>query len=150
VSLNPDVVRARCSDIEEAVAALERFRVLPREDFVGNRDFVDAACYRLLVAIEAAVALCYHVSAKHLRKVPDEYAACFGVLREAGVIASDLASRLQTMARFRNLLVHMYARVDAGRVHQAICDDLGDLRQLAAAAAGLLDPGPPAAKALPE
>lgn len=96
------------------------------------------ACYRLLVAIEAALALCYHVSAKRLHKVPEEYAACFGLLRDAGVIGDELTERLQRMARFRNLLVHMYWKIDYTRVHDVIRQHLGDLRAFASAIAALL------------
>lgn len=35
---------------------------LTREAFFADQDALDVACYRLLVAIEAALALCYHVS----------------------------------------------------------------------------------------
>jgi uncharacterized protein YutE (UPF0331/DUF86 family) len=33
------------------------------------------------------------------------------------------------MARFRNLLVHLYATVDDGEVHRVIRNDLGDLAE---------------------
>ena len=138
MTLNPDVVRARCADIEDAVAALQRFGSMPVAQFCANRDLADAACYRLLVAIEAALGLCYHVSAKHLRKVPEQFAECFRTLGAAGVVQADLAERLQAMARFRNVLVRMYAKVDLGRVHEIISHDLGDLRAFAAAIARLL------------
>jgi uncharacterized protein YutE (UPF0331/DUF86 family) len=144
VTLNPDVVRARASEIEESVARLEELARLPVEEFVSNRDAVDVACYRLLRAIEAALALCYHVCARRLHKAPDDYAACFGALREAGLVPADLASRLERLARFRNLLVHMYWRLDHARVHAIIQHDLADLRAFSTIVIGLLteeDPG---------
>ncbi len=42
------------------------------------------------------------------------------------------------MARFRNLLAHMYARVDPARLHAILRDHLDDLRAFARAVAGLL------------
>lgn len=66
MSLNADLVRARCAEIEDSVCRLERFKDLPRDEFLANQDTLDLACYRLLVAIEAALALCYHISAKRL------------------------------------------------------------------------------------
>jgi hypothetical protein len=65
MTLNPDVVRTRCGDIDEACGRLARFAAMPMETFVADSDAVDAACYRLLVGMEAALTLCYHVSAKH-------------------------------------------------------------------------------------
>ena len=89
MSLNPDLVRARCADIEESVGRLERFKSLARDEFLSNQDTLDLACYRLLVAIEAALAICYHITAKRLRRVPEEYAECFAMLHEAELIPSE-------------------------------------------------------------
>jgi uncharacterized protein YutE (UPF0331/DUF86 family) len=79
--------------------------------------------------IEAALSLCYHWTARRLQKTPEDYAACFALIAEAGLISQPLAERLQQMARFRNLLVHMYWRIDYERVYQILQNDLGDLRE---------------------
>jgi uncharacterized protein YutE (UPF0331/DUF86 family) len=42
------------------------------------------------------------------------------------------------MARFRNLLVHMYWRIDYGRVFGVMELDVEDLRQFSRIVAGLL------------
>jgi uncharacterized protein YutE (UPF0331/DUF86 family) len=138
MTLNADLVRARCAEIEESVRRLERFKGLAPQAFLADPDVLDMASYRLLVAIEAALSICYHVSAKHLQKVPEGYAECFGILHEAGIIPPDLAGRLQQMARFHNLLIHRYWDVDYGVVHDVIRRDLGDLRAFAAAAGRLV------------
>jgi uncharacterized protein YutE (UPF0331/DUF86 family) len=138
MNLNADLIRARCKEIEDSVSRLERFKALAREEFLSNQDTLDLACYRLLVAIEAALALCYHVSAKRLRKVPEEYSECFGMLCEAEIIQPDLTRRLQQMARFRNLLVHMYWKVDYEQVYDILHRNLEDLRAFSAAIARLL------------
>lgn len=138
MTLNPDLIRSRCAEIEDSLNRLEAFRSVRREEFVANRDMLDIACYRLLTAMEAALALCFHVSAKHLRQVPEEYAECFEVLQQAGILPADLAERLQHMARFRNLLVHVYWKVDYEQVYDLIQDRLADLRAFSAAITQLL------------
>lgn len=138
MTLNPDLIRARCAEIEESLARLERLRAIPRAEFLGNQDTLDIACYRLLTAIEAALALCFHVSAKRLHQVPEEYASCFGHLQGAGLLPAELTRRLQQMARFRNLLVHVYWKVDYGQVYDVIQSGLDDLRAFRTAMIGLL------------
>ena len=138
MTLNPDLIRARCTEIEESVERLERFTALSRDAFLASQDALDIACYRLLVAIEAALAMCYHVSAKHLNRVPDEYAECFGLLGDAGIIPASLVEQLQQMARFRNLLVHVYWKIDYGQVYDIIRRNLGDLRSFASAMVRLI------------
>jgi len=125
-------------EIEEAVARLERLAAMSRDDFLADRDSQDIGCYRLLVGIEAALALCYHVATRRLRKAPEDYAACFATLAEADLVPSDLSERLQQMARFRNLLVHIYWKLDYGRVYDIIQRDIGDLRQFGSAMSALI------------
>lgn len=138
MTLNSDLIRSRCAEIEASLNRLEEFRSVQREAFLANRDMLDIACYRLLIAMEAALALCFHVSAKHLHQVPEEYAGCFEVLQQAGILPTDLTERLQHMARFRNLLVHVYWKVDYEQVYDLIQDQLVDLRAFSAAITQLL------------
>ena len=51
------------------------------------------------------------------------------ILEELDVISSDLAKRLKRMARFRNLIVHLYWQVDDAKVYEIIKKDLGDLEE---------------------
>ena len=138
MSLNPDLIRARCAEIDASLIRLDQLRQLPREAFLSNQDTLDVACYRLLIAIEAALALCFHVSAKRLHRVPEEYAGCFSSLEQAGLIPHDLSSRLQQMARFRNMLVHVYWKMDHVQLYEIIVTRLDDLRVFRTTMAGLL------------
>jgi uncharacterized protein YutE (UPF0331/DUF86 family) len=137
VTLNADLVRARCTEIEESLKRLEGLRALSLEDFLASQDTLDIACYRLLVAIEAALSLCYHVSARRLREAPEDYASCFGSLERAGLVPPDLGERLRHMARFRNLLVHVYWKIDYRQVYVIVREHLVDLREFAALMARL-------------
>ncbi len=138
MNLNQELVRTRCQEIEDSLERLERIGKRPKEEFLRDQDLKDIACYRLLVAIEAALGLCYHVSAKHLKKVPEGYAECFAILANAGIIPSDLSENLQKMARFRNLLIHMYWKVDYGTLYEMIQHNLNDLRHFSETIVGLL------------
>jgi uncharacterized protein YutE (UPF0331/DUF86 family) len=138
VSLNPELIRTRCQKIEESVSRLEKIAAMSKGEFLKDRDMQDIASYRLLVAIEAALGLCYHVAAKKLKKVPEEYAECFAILGDAGMIAKDLSEKLQRMACFRNLLVHMYWKVDYDPFYELIQLHLVDLRRFAQAIVALL------------
>ena len=129
MTLNSDLVRARCQEIEDSLARLDELRKgLTKDQFLNDRDAQDIASYRLLVAIEAALALCYHVAAKRLRKVPEEYAECFKILADGGIIPGELSGQLQKTARFRNMLIHMYWKVDYGAVFEILNASLDELR----------------------
>lgn len=138
MTLDPDLVRRRCEEIAESLERLEGIRAAGRDQFLASADARDIACYRLLIAIEAALALCYHVSARRLRTAPEDYAGCFASIEKAGVIDAGLSQRLQLMARFRNLLVHVYWTIDYARVFGVLERDLDDLRDFSRIVAALV------------
>lgn len=138
MTLNPDLIRTRCGDIEEAGQRLDRIQAMSRSDFLLDPDAQDIDAWRLLVAIESTLSLCCHVSARRLGRVPDDFAGCFAALGEAGLVPPELADRLQSMARVRNLLVHMYWEVDYGRVYDLLADGVEDLRSFSRAMAQLV------------
>jgi uncharacterized protein YutE (UPF0331/DUF86 family) len=138
MKLSPDRIRAKLEDIARAVKRLERFQEMSREDFLNDEDSQDIARSRLLTAMEAALNICYHVAATGESRVPEDYAECFEMLGDEGYIHKKLASKLANMARFRNRLVHMYAKVDYGQVYDIICNALKDLKEFSTAAANFL------------
>ncbi|MDL1959206.1 MAG: DUF86 domain-containing protein [Deltaproteobacteria bacterium] len=128
MKLDQELVLSRCQEIADSLNRLAQIGNEPKETFLQDQDLQDIGCYRLLVAIEAALALCYHIAAKMLSKVPEDYAGCFSMLGESEIISRDLSERLQKMARFRNLLVHMYWKIDYEAVYDIIGDSVNDLR----------------------
>lgn len=129
MNLNPDLVRNRCREITDSLARLEKIALMPKEAFLQDQDSKDIASYRLLIAIEAALNLCYHISSKQLSKVPESYADCFQLVCEAGLIPAALSDNLQKMARFRNLLVHVYWDLDEEALYTIITCHLDDIRK---------------------
>ena len=97
------------------------------ESFVQDRRSVNSAKYLLIVATEAALDICNHLVSRRGQRSPADYADCISILGEMGAIDSELCGRLVKMARLRNLIVHLYWRVDNREVHRVIREDLTDL-----------------------
>ena len=131
MQLNHDRIRTKLTDMAAAISRLKKLQALSRQAFLADEDSQDIARSRLLTAIEAALNICYHVAAKKLQRVPEDYAQCFIILSEAKLISPALADRLAAMARFRNRLVQLYWDIDYGPVHDIICTNLGDLEDFA-------------------
>ena len=142
MSLNEGLIQKRCQDIEDSLKRLEKIKEVDKDEFLKNRDLQDIASYRLLVAIESALSLCYHVSAKKLKKAPGDYVECFTILADDEIIPLDLSEKLQKMARFRNMLVHMYWKIEYEVIFDILQDSLDDLRQFSHAITALLKPQP--------
>ncbi|MGC9523692.1 MAG: type VII toxin-antitoxin system HepT family RNase toxin [Anaerolineae bacterium] len=136
--LNLNLIQQRFDDIQASVERLEAIAKMDREAFLADQDMLDIASYRLLVAIEAAIQLCFHVSAHRAHRAPETYAECFGILAEAGILPADLSRNLQQMARFRNMLVHIYWDVEYERIYAMLQENLDDLRAFVGAIRELL------------
>lgn len=93
----------------------------------GDPDKLAAVKYRFIVAIEAAIDACQHVIASEGLRAPTDFADSFAAVGEAGLLDEVPLDRMQDMARFRNLLVHGYARVDDDRVVSILRTRLDDL-----------------------
>jgi uncharacterized protein YutE (UPF0331/DUF86 family) len=136
--VDPDILRRRLDALIGYLNRLERFGDIAREEFVAHPDTHQLAERYLHLAIEAALDVANHVIADRNYEAPQTYRDAFAILSSHGFLPSDLATRLQGWAGFRNVLVHAYLDIDHGIAWDAIRDDLGDLRDFAARAAELL------------
>lgn len=127
--VNLDRLRELAGHLRDAVRQLRELGQPPRELFVADPRATNSAKYLFIVAAEAALDICNHLAARRSARSPEDYADCMAIMAELGVVDHDLRTRLMRMARFRNLLVHLYARVDDGEVHRVIREDLGDLER---------------------
>jgi uncharacterized protein YutE (UPF0331/DUF86 family) len=127
--VNLDRLRELAGHLRDAVRQLRELGQAPSDVFVADPRTTNSAKYLLIVAAEAALDICNHLAARRGARSPEDYADCMAIMSELGVIEPELATRLMRMARFRNLLVHLYARVNDAEVHRVIREDLGDLER---------------------
>ncbi len=66
------------------------------------------------------------VSAKGLEK-PAESSEAITVLQKQGILSAPLAAKIKDLIRFRNLLVHQYAKVNEQREYQNIAEHHEDI-----------------------
>lgn len=123
-----DVVLAKLAIIERCLARVEDVHSAPERRSAIDND--DITVVNLERAIQAGIDLATHVVASEGLGLPDTSGASFVLLREAGVLESDLAERLRRMAGFRNIAVHDYRKLDPEIIDQIVRYRLGDLRAL--------------------
>lgn len=99
----------------------------PDGELLGDFAVLGGVQHYLLLAIETVLDLGSHVISSEGYDPPANYADIFRVLRDEGVLDPPLAERLMAMARFRNVLVHLYAEVDEVRVLRILRESVGDL-----------------------
>lgn len=127
---NLERIKGIIGEINKAIEKLEGVKNLSIENFVSNSEKIDSAKYNLIVAIEGIIDISNHIIAKRKGRPPTDYADTFDVLKELGIISDEFGDKLKKMAKFRNLIVHLYWKVDDRRVYNLIKENLSDIKEI--------------------
>jgi len=131
VPVHPDVVRRKLLDITEAVGRLRSWLPVTLERLQQDVMLRWAIEHGLHLAAEALFDTGNHVLAAEFQEFVDEYREIPVRLTARAVIAGETARRLESLAGFRNILVHEYAAVDVRRVYAGL-DRLDDFEAFVA------------------
>jgi len=124
--VNIDRLRDLAGSLRNACRQLRELWTEDPETFLADSKTVNSAKYLLIVSTEAALDICNHLAAKKGGRSPKDYADCMTILGELDVLEPDLKLRMSKMARFRNVLVHLYWKVDDREVWRIIHAHLSD------------------------
>jgi len=81
----------------------------------------------LQMMIETCVDVAGHIISDKGYRIPKSYSDTFLVLKENDILSEELFSSVEKMAKFRNIVVHHYDKVDAEIVVGILKKDLKDL-----------------------
>lgn len=127
--LEREIIEGKFDVIDRNLRFLEEIKTISPDQFIESYKDVQAAKYSLLEIMEACIDIAnYIISVKGFRRA-EEYGEMFKVLKEEEVIGKELATKLEDMARFRNLLVHRYGEIDNRRVLEIVKHNLKDIEE---------------------
>ncbi len=118
--VRPEIVRSKLLDISEALGRLRSWLPVTVDRLEQDIMLRWAVEHGLHLAAEALFDAGNHVLAGEFQESPDEYREILPRLAARGVISAETAKRLESLAGFRNVLVHDYASVDLARVHAGL------------------------------
>lgn len=79
--------------------------------------------------IETCLDIGGHIISDEGYRVPESYADMFNVLQENAIIPEVLREGLNKMAKFRNIVVHHYDKIDPNIVITILRKNLGDFNR---------------------
>jgi len=80
----------------------------------------------LQMMIEVCLDIAGHIISDQEYRVPSSYAEMFRILNENNIIDETLSNALDKMAKFRNIVVHQYDKVDHSIVISILRKNLND------------------------
>jgi len=104
---------------------------IPKEVYRGSRDIQAIVERRLQTATESCINVGNYLIARLGLRPPADYADVFRVMGEAQLLPAELIDQMTDMARFRNLLVHVYWAIDHEKVYDNLRSRLATLEAFA-------------------
>jgi uncharacterized protein YutE (UPF0331/DUF86 family) len=116
VKVNRERIRFLLGEMGRAVAQVSTHLAAEDDRLLADLVGLGSVKYNLIVAIQAMIDVCNHIVTRRGGAAPQDYADCFVSLGRVAGWSDEDVGRFQSMARFRNLLVHLYWQVDDRRV----------------------------------
>ena len=131
MALSDEVIRQRLQLLESYVQHLQGYRARTRDEVRSDISLTWAIEHGLQLSIQCVIDVCHYLVADLALGVPATSQEAIEPLRDAGVFPSTFADTLVQMARFRHLLIHVYAHIDIDRVYDHLQNHLNDFGQFA-------------------
>lgn len=130
------VVRAtvvnHLENLRKFLQDLDRYRQgIGRQEFLRNRDKQGMVLFALLEAMQLCIDLGSHIISEKGWRKPETYRDVFRVLWENSLIDESLRDQLHDLAGFRNVVVHLYGKLDLDRVYTTLQSGLEGITQFA-------------------
>ena len=133
-----DTFDRRLAKLEELLGDLRRIapkRSAERDAFLSDRGVQAQAERWLELAAECCIDLAHHLIADRGWRSPRTYRETFEILRDNGVLDTELCVAMQGWAGLRNVLTHLYLDVDHARICDVLERELDQLDRFAVAVA---------------
>ncbi len=136
--INPETVTRLFLEMDQAIGKLMESSRLSQEIFLSDPKFYDSAKYNLIVAVESLIDICNHIIAQKRLGKPEDYGDVLRIIGKELSLDEEFVRRLEKMARFRNLIVHLYWKVDNAEVYSILKNNLEDFEAVKRALQGYL------------
>jgi len=116
--VDEDFVKRRIDEMNEALVYMEE--ILRENESSFARDYKSRFTLRhlILIIIESAASIAMHILAEDFDEKVESYGEAFEKLSYHGVISSEIAYEMISLARLRNLIVHRYWLVNDIRIYR--------------------------------
>lgn len=112
-----DLIKRKLILIENKKRDLNRFPVKGLDGFKHDIMMQKAVEKLLEEMVQICIDVGKHIVADEKMTMPDDNTAVFDILAQNRVITDHTSSLMKKMVGFRNILVHMYERVDVETVY---------------------------------
>jgi uncharacterized protein YutE (UPF0331/DUF86 family) len=121
-----NLILRKLAELEEYSNQLAEYSHITVEEYARDWKTQRIVERTLQMMIELCADMTNHIISDRGLRVPVTYADTFKVLNEAGLIDDNLEAVFIKMAKFRNIIVHDYDKIDHTIVVMVLQKHLGD------------------------
>ncbi|MEM2713823.1 MAG: DUF86 domain-containing protein [Candidatus Pacearchaeota archaeon] len=99
-------------ELKKRLALWKEYERISLKEFEKNLEKQDAIMHNMLIAIQASIDSGNDIIKMMGISFPITYKDTFLILNQNKIISKELANELSYLAKFRNALVHLYAKID--------------------------------------
>ena len=116
MQIDRELIHGKIDIIERNITFLNTYKEKSEVEILSSYKDVQAIKYSLFEIIEACIDIASHIiSGKGLQRA-ESYVEMFEILGKNDILKTQLSKELSNMARFRNVLVHGYAKIDNSKI----------------------------------
>ena len=116
--VNKNSINQKLEKLEESVKMLEEYKRISQEDFLKDKTINGATIHYLVLGIEIIIDTGNHILVEIFHEHTNSYEEIILKLGETKVIPENFAKDNADMAKFRNLLIHEYIKVDMKQIYE--------------------------------
>lgn len=120
------LVLRKLAELEEYSLQIMEFKGITVKQYEKDWKLQRIIERTLQMMIETCADIASHIISDRKYRIPNSYSETFEILHENHHIGKDLFERMQKMAKFRNVVVHHYDKVDAEIVVGILKKNLND------------------------
>ena len=106
------LILRKLTELEEHLKQIKEFSNITVEDYSREWKTQRIVERTLQIMIEICADIANHIIADKGYRVPKSYADTFRVLYEKDIIEEEIFKMMENMAKFRNVVVHRYDKLD--------------------------------------
>ena len=129
--IDREVIESKLRFLREYLGDLEEYEIISLHDYQTNKKDQRFVERTLHLACECCLDIATHLISRLGLREPKDNKDLFIVLFENRIIAEDVHAAMVKMAKFRNLVVHDYARIEPEVVIGILKTNTGDFKQFA-------------------
>jgi len=122
------LILRKLSELDEYYKQIMEYGKITVAQYSGDWKISRIIERTLQMMLETCVDIATHIIADKGFRVPKSYSDTFKVLYDEEIVSNRLFDVLQKMAKFRNIVVHHYDKVDAEIVVGILKKDLKDFK----------------------